>query len=265
MKRLFIIVISIISLLDVANAQGIRIPGADKTQDASAVKKPSNQKETSSRGLDLGLGRRLEDKNRTDTLIVYTDYLDSVSVAYYQRITKRHGWMVGVGKSLSLDEAKHLSCYFRLSMKNRAGNWTRIEAFDGYGDRTTSHSIGTYIVNQGVSDDRGANQEWVNRLKDVCQWEFIGDASGRHVLQERAFDQYGNAVYYYNPVKTGERTYTGSYVDGNGMPVFMRADSLGYDIGYANFVHVLRDERGYDVKISFTDRFGYPQVNKDGA
>ena len=97
MKRLFIIVISIISLLDVANAQGNRIPGADKTQDASAVKKPSNQKETSSRGLDLGLGRRLEDKNRTDTLIVYTDYLDSVSVAYYQRITKRHGWMVGVG------------------------------------------------------------------------------------------------------------------------------------------------------------------------
>lgn len=265
MKRLFIIVISIISLLDVANAQGIRIPGADKTRDASAVKKPSNQKDTTSRGLDLGLGRRPEDKNRTDTLIVYTDYLDSVSVAYYQRITKRHGWMVGVGKSLSLDEAKHLSCYFRLSMKNRAGNWTRIEAFDGYGDRTTSHSIGTYIVNQGVSDDRGANQEWVSRLKDVCQWEFIGDASGRHVLQERAFDQYGNAVYYYNPVKTGERTYTGSYVDGNGMPVFMRADSLGYDIGYANFVHVLRDERGYDVKISFTDRFGYPQVNKDGA
>lgn len=200
-----------------------------------------------------------------DTIYVYANYLDSASVAYYQRLTKKHGWMVGVGKSLSLDEAKHLSCYFKLSMKNHAGNWTRIEAFDGYGNRTTFHSIGTYIVNQHVTDDSEANQEWVSRLKSVCQWEFIGDASGKNVLQERALDQYGNAIYFYNPVKTGEGTYTGSYTDGNGMPVFMRTDSLGNDIGHANFVQILRDERGFDVKISFVDRFGYPQMNKDGA
>lgn len=206
------------------------------------------------------------EKLQTDTIYVYAaDYLDSVSVAYYQRVTKKHGWMVGVGKPLSLDEAKHLSCYFKLSMKNHAGNWTRIEAFDGYGNRTTSHSIGTYIVNQHVTDDSEANQEWVSRLKSVCQWEFIGDASGKNVLQERALDQYGNAVYFYNPVKTGEGTYTGSYMDGNGMPVFMRTDSLGYDMGKANFVQILRDERGFDVKLSFVDRFGYPQMNKDGA
>lgn len=202
---------------------------------------------------------------QVDTIYVYADYLDSVSVAYYAHITKKHGWMIGVGKPLSLNDAKHRSCYFRLSLKNHAGNWTRIEAFDGYGNRQTSHDIKTYLVNQYESDDLGANQEWLSRLSEVCQWEFIGDASGKNVLQERALDQYGNVVYCYNPVKTGERTYVGSYTDGNGMPVFMRTDSLGSDIGHANFVHILRDERGFDVKLSYTDRFGYPQINKDGA
>jgi len=34
------------------------------------------------------------EKLQTDTIYVYAaDYLDSVSVAYYQRVTKKHGWM----------------------------------------------------------------------------------------------------------------------------------------------------------------------------
>ena len=49
------------------------------------------------------------------------------------------------------------------------------------------------------------------------------------------------------------------------MPIFMRVDSLGNESGGANFIHITRDKRGFEVLYSYTDRFGFPQKNKDGA
>ena len=185
--------------------------------------------------------------------------------SYYANIVKKNGWWIGIGKRLSIKEASHLNCYYKLSKKNKAGNWTYIEAYDGYGEPTTYHSIGTYLVNQFDDEDKGANSDWKEKLQTVCKWEMVADASGNEVIQERALDADGDVVYIYSPVKVGDREYTGSFTDSWGMPIFMRTDSLGNDAGYANFVHITRDERGFEVLCSFTDRFGFPQRNKDGA
>ncbi len=185
--------------------------------------------------------------------------------AYYANIVKKNGWWIGIGERLTMEQASHLSCYYKLSKNNSVGNWTYIEAFDGTGEPTTNHSIVTYLVNQFDDYDQGANKEWKDKLSEICKWEFVGDATGEQVIQERGLDDKGNVVYIYSPVKVGDNEYTGSYVDSWGMPVFLRTDSLGNDAGYANVVHITRDERGYEVLLTYTDRFGFPQKNKDGA
>lgn len=185
--------------------------------------------------------------------------------AYYGNVVKKHGWFVGVGKKLTRSEASHRSCYYKLSKKNQAGNWTYMEAMNGYGNPTTNHTIGTYLVHQNDEKDKSANSDWKEKLKTVCKWEFLADNSGENVILERALDEEGNIIFMYIPVRIGEREYTGSYVDGWGMPIFLRTDSMGNDAGYANIVHITRDEDGYEVLFSFMDRFGYWQKNKDGA
>ena len=244
----------------------------DKSNDVIA-------KEQSNRGGGLGQFTKFKEKSddkdtkpqwiqiKQEELneVVETDSEESNDSVYFARIVKKNGWFTGVGDSLSLDHAQHLSCYYKLSKKNKAGNWTFVEAFDGYGNPTTSHQIVSYLVNQFDDSDRGANEDWKDKMLTVCKWEFIGDASGQEVIQERALNAEKQVVYVYNPVKVGQHEYTGSYVDSWGMPIFMRTDSLGNDSGYANFIKITRDSRGFEVKFEFVDRYGIPQKNKDGA
>ena len=207
----------------------------------------------------------IADQKRNKNKFYQQNTIITKDSAFYAKIVKKYGWWIGVGKRLTLKEASHLNCYYKLSKKNHAGNWTYIEAFDGYGNPTTYHNIGTYLANQYDDDDKGLNSDWRDKLKTVCKWEIVADASGKEVIQEKALDVEGDVVYIFSPVKVGENDYTGSFTDSWGMPIFMRADSLGNDAGYANFVHITRDKRGFEVLYSYTDRFGFPQKNKDGA
>ncbi|MCD8291718.1 MAG: hypothetical protein LUC91_09505, partial [Prevotella sp.] len=183
--------------------------------------------------------------------------------AYFAEIVKKNGWWVGVGKKLTKEEASHQSTYYKLTKKNIAGNWTYIESFNGYGNPVSG--LGTYLVNQFDDNDQGANKEWKEKLKTVCKWEFIGDATGKEVIQERGLDNDGNVIYIYSPMKVGDNEYTGSFTDSWGMPVFLRTDSLGNDAGYANVMHITLDDRGFEVLCTYTDRFGFPQKDSDGA
>ncbi len=210
----------------------------------------------------VSVNKALSDSLKTDSIQCMAVKKDS---AYYANIVKKNGWWVGVGARLTDEQASHLSCYYKLSKNNSAGNWTYIEAFDGYGDPTTYHGLGTYLVNQFDDNDQGANKEWKDKLLTICKWEFIGDITGQEVVQERGLDVDGNVVFIYTPVKVGDKEYTGSYMDSWGMPVFMRTDSLGNDAGYANFVHITRDERGFEVLYTYTDRLGFPQKDRNGA
>ncbi|MGM9841862.1 MAG: hypothetical protein ACI31D_06645 [Candidatus Limisoma sp.] len=185
--------------------------------------------------------------------------------AYYSNVVKRNGWFEGVGKPLTRETASHLFSYYKLSQKNSAGHWTLMEAYDGLGRLTTYHNIGTFLVNQFNDDDKGANAAWREKLRTVCKWSFIGDNSDKNVVQEVGLDENDNIVYVFVPMKVGEREYVGTYLDAWGMPVFLRTDSLGNDIGYANYVHIHLDNRGYIERLTFADRRGNPQRDYNGA
>lgn len=190
---------------------------------------------------------------------------------FYLNVTKRNGWPVGIGEPLKKEELSHIPVYYVLSNKNSNGNWTFMRAYNAYGNLTTNHSWGAYILNQNNEYDSGANSVWKEKLKTVCQWEYIGDTHGKEVIQERALDEDRNVVFCYNIVKISENkkdsssVYSGSYTDGFALPIFMRTDSTGNHKGQANFVQVKRDQRGYETLFAFTDETGHIRLNKDGA
>lgn len=190
---------------------------------------------------------------------------------FYLNVTKRNGWPEGIGKPLSKKDLSHIPVYYVLSNKNKAGKWTFMRAYDAYGKLTNNHSWGTYIVNPNDEEDKGANAQWVDKLKTVCQWQFIGDTDEKEVVQERALDENKNIVFCYNIVKVSENKrdgssmYAGSYTDAFALPIFMRTDSTGNYKGHANFVQVKRDKRGYETLFAFTDETGRIRLNKDGA
>ena len=190
---------------------------------------------------------------------------------FYLNVTKRNGWPEGIGKPLAKKDLSHIPVYYVLSNKNKAGKWTFMRAFDAYGHLTTNHSWGTYIVNPNDEEDKGANTQWADKLKTVCQWQFIGDTDEQDVVQERALDENKNIVFCYNIVKVSENKrdgssmYAGSYTDAFALPIFMRTDSTGNYKGHANFVQVKRDKRGYETLFAFTDETGRIRLNKDGA
>lgn len=185
--------------------------------------------------------------------------------AYYQHFIKRNGWFEGHGPKLTLKEASHLGCYYKFSKKNDAGHWTLMQAFDGYGNLTTNHSYAAYILDQNDENDAGANRAWKEKMQSMCQIEIIGSSDGKEVIQERSLDASGNVVFAGIPTRTGLNTYLYSYIDSWGRPAYIRTDSLGNDLGYANFVEVTRDDRGFEILFKFTDRNGIPAKNKDGA
>lgn len=192
---------------------------------------------------------------------------DKVSrgTAYYADVVKKNGWFVGVGKPLTQDQARHLNCYFKLSQKNAAGNWRFVEAFDGYGDATSGHSIIPYLINPRSDDDSGANSEWKEILKHVCKWEFVADASGKTVLEERFLTSDSSIVLVFHPIHVSDREILGSFTDRWGYPANLRVDADGGTTNCASMVRVERDQRGFDVLIETLDANGYPEINKDGA
>lgn len=181
--------------------------------------------------------------------------------AMYLHVVKQHGWWRGIGKPLTKEEARHATVYYKLSNKNSKGHWTKIQACDGYGNLTTNHKIGTYLVDPNNDYDMAADSLWRERIRTVCQWESIGNSDGSEVVQERAFDASGNAVYFYNPVRISENKYTGCFTDSWGMPIKLRADS----VGAANVVQITRNADGYETLLEFFDEQGFRQKNKDGA
>lgn len=177
----------------------------------------------------------------------------------YAKLVKRYGRWEGYGKPISKDFASHMSCYYRLTYLDGGKYPARIEALDGYHQLTTNHDMGTYLVNQFSETDKGADKEWVEKLKLVCQWDFVYNSKGE-VVMERAYDRNGNMVYSYYPVKVGDKV-AGTFTDNLGMPAKLRSDS----IGGGNVVYISYDENGFENLLEFMDENGYRRTNKDGA
>lgn len=235
----------------------------------SFIKKQQDERKKKVTDRDVQNSRRGGKTSTSPTIVVKIKATtDSV---FYLNVTKRNGWPEGIGKPLAKKELSHIPVYYVLSNKNKAGKWTFMRAFDAYGKLTNNHSWGTYIVNPNDEEDKEANAQWVDKLKTVCQWQFIGDTDEKEVVQERALDENKNIVFCYNIVKVSENKrdgssmYAGSYTDAFALPIFMRTDSTGNYKGQANFVQVKRDKRGYETLFAFTDETGRIRLNKDGA
>ena len=185
--------------------------------------------------------------------------------AYFLNVTKKNGWYIGVGKQLPENELVHIPSYYKLSLKNKKGNWTFMQAYNSYGSLATNHSIGTYLVNPNSEFDTNGNNDIVEQLKTVCQWMIVENEQTNTVAQELGLDYNGNIIYCYTPTKIAEGKYSGSYTDALGLPIYMRTDSLGNHEKHANFVQVTRDQWGYDSLLVFVDEKGYAKPNKDGA
>ena len=96
---------------------------------------------------------------------------------YCTRTKKQNGWFAPLD-TISKEVASHRNHCFRFTNKNQAGNWSRMESIDGYGNYV-KETMNPYILKLGSSKtDQDANQEWIEKLKTICIYEFIADYSG---------------------------------------------------------------------------------------
>lgn len=185
---------------------------------------------------------------------------------YASAVERVNGWLSPIA-TRTKEQAAHVPQTFVFTAPNAEGRYTRMESRDAYG-RYTPSGFNVYIAKPYSEVDSLANTDWTAKLKTACIYEFISDASGKHLLQERAYDENHRLIYSYSEVPLGEgdqpgtQNFVGSYKDAYGLPVEMR-DDRGYS--YGTLVMVTRDSRGYDVKRQYIDSKGVPKPNSDDA
>lgn len=201
--------------------------------------------------------------NRTivEEVVSVVDIEDSDSVAYYHSVAKKNGWMEGAGSPLTCEDTKHRYASFKFSKKNKAGHWTRCECIDGYG-KSNPAGLGTYLVNPNDDKDQGVDQNWVEKLKEVTYWEFVGDPTGTRCIEERAYDKNENLVYSYFPIPIADDKVMGHYTDSYGEPVYLRNSETGEE---AKYVIVESDKNGYEKEIYFIGEDGHSKKNNNGV
>ena len=178
---------------------------------------------------------------------------------HYGIVIKKNGWFEGLEK-ISESEASYRDCHFVLK---KHGRWAKhpyaMEARDGYGKLTVNHNMGAYILNQYDDTDKGADQKMVEKLKTVCQWEFVCNQGSDFVVQERALDEKGNLVFTYNRSQTKDSyKVISTYSDDYGFPLMIRDSAYFY-------LRTTFDERGFETLMEFFDDQGMPITNKDGV
>ncbi len=218
---------------------------------ASSLKETIQQKHNQSTRLDIKkMGRR-----KAKGKVVREDTL------YYRDVVRKYGWLEGLGNPIPLATAHHLPYYYRMSMKNKAGHWQHVEAMHG-DSMSTSHPIGTYIIDKGNTDDVLANKEWCELLNTVTQWLFTTNFEGDEVYEERSYDADNNMVYSYSAIRNQDGRMTGSYNDAWGRPADMREDST---TTYGSVVCITYDRHGCDSIIDYLDGQGLRKYNNNGV
>jgi hypothetical protein len=190
----------------------------------------------------------------------------------YAKITKCNGFFEG-RRALTDKEASYLNCYYKLTregvynsfndlLKRKKKPYNKIYALNGYGNLTTNHTIGTYLINQWDDEDTiGVEPEAKEELGKVCQWEFIADARGQ-IACEKAYDKDLHVIYsfiYTARFDTGSvKQVVGQYSDEWGLPWEQRKND-------ADHIRITYDENGYERLIEYFDEQGNPKPNSNGA
>lgn len=183
-----------------------------------------------------------------------------VDYVLYRNIVRQHTWLVGQGEPITQEVANHLPHYFKLSMKNAQGHWQHIQAIHG-DTMTTHHNQHTYIINT-KNDEKVADKEWLERLRQVSQWFITADMSGDNVAEERAYDKDGYMIYGFIPIQNDSIHVTGSYINQWGNPVDMMERE---ENTYGSVVYITYDKQGCDYIIDFLDGEGMRKLNINGV
>lgn len=198
---------------------------------------------------------------RSENINFPTEKSSKPDTVYCTRTKKQHGWFMPMD-TISKEYASHRNLSFRFTHKYPSGYWGKMETIDGYGRPTTS-GLSPYILNVGsAASDGKARQDWVEKVKEGCIYEFVADPSGKVVVQERAYDKDMNLIYAYSRVPIGKGVFVGSYKDSYGLPAEMRKDSA---CSYGTLVRLTEDQWGNDSIVEYTDSKGKTKPNSDGV
>lgn len=176
----------------------------------------------------------------------------------YRNVVRKWGQYVGVGKQLTAEQARHLSCSYTLSF-NSLGLCVQMEAYDGYGRLTTNHDISTYLTENSRGDYR-VNSNVAELLDDVCSWRFSYN-NDKRLEREEGYNSNGSLVYVMH-MNHSEGKASGSYDNQYGEPLFLRADTLQTP---PTIFCVTYDNDGYDARLETFDNNGFPCRNLDGV
>ncbi|MDR1459044.1 MAG: hypothetical protein LBI60_02385, partial [Bacteroidales bacterium] len=193
-------------------------------------------------------------------ILWYLNAYEFEQVARYRGFFKQNGWFVGKFK-LTEEQASHCQTYYRFSKKgSKTKHWTKMQAIDGYHRLTTYHDCSTYLLSQYDDTDTTGNKEMRDKLRKICQWEFMADVTGDFVMEERAYDKDNKFIYSFKKTRLqNEKEVLGSFFDEFGLPVIMR------DNDEANYIKITYDNKGNEILHEFYDRYGYQGFNRDGA
>lgn len=262
MKRLLLFILPLYSLL--AYSQPINEKDKDQKKMASFLNSLNENKNGEPNKKETAfVGNRDHNSSNEHVSSSIIGQMTDNSSAFYLYVAKQNGWFVGIGPALSKNEASHLNVVYRLSNKNRKGHWTKLEALDGYGNLTTDHGIDTYVALRNRNDST-IDKEWIEKLRKVCQWEFMPDGSGDHVVIERAYDKDKNLIFSYQPVFISDNEIIGSYTDSWGFPAKMKSKEKG-EGAISVLVDILLDRLGNDSIIKLIDTNGNLLQNYVGA
>lgn len=179
---------------------------------------------------------------------------------YYADIVRRFSWTVGLGDTISLNEAKKRSEYYRFTMKNDKGHWQHIECMSG-DDYAEKSYCGSYF---GNSSDTifCKNEEAFELIDSAVQFFEYTDYNGDVMLEERAYDKDNNFLYavQFNQVPDGR--YIVSYTDSNGFPIEFSEDD---NYTYGSVCALTYDDDGYNTLIEYMDAAGYSRKYRTGV
>lgn len=196
-----------------------------------------------SRALKLDLSKFIlsskEKKHKEDTL-------------YCTEIVRRHSWIVGIGDTLSREDALRHADYYRLTLKNANGNWQHVEHMTK-NKLSESNSSTNMCYYDGL-----LLGEVDNKLKssifEISQWFEFSDLDGKDLLEERAYDSDGNLVFSAMFDRHDDGRIVVCYNDAHGFPVDFYPDSK---YTYGHVFAITYDDNGKDAIIECFDGAGY--------
>lgn len=177
---------------------------------------------------------------------------------YCTEIVRRNSWIVGIGDTLTQEDALKRSTYFRLSMKNEHGHWQHIETMSK-SEKKSSYKPMCYYDGIEIND---VDDYLLTSINEISQWFEFSDLEGKDLLEERAYDAEGNLILTGMFHKHEDGRIIVCYNDSHGFPVDFKPDD-GYTYGHV--FAITYNDKGKDYIVECYDGAGYSRLNAFGC